>query len=133
MARIRYKRASSPYGFKVTLTLTLTLALALKGHKGGVGAPLPAALPEPQSSQILRAACAKASAQSPGDGPDMCELVCRLYAGQGPKKKLGSDKTPPLSRRSSTVPHTERQRGVGRGTVPLPCRKDSEIMGSGSW
>eukprot|EP00964_Phaeocystis_antarctica_P010056 scaffold5489_cov64-Phaeocystis_antarctica.AAC.1 len=30
-------------------------------------APLPAALPEPQSSQILRAACAKPSAQSLGD------------------------------------------------------------------
>eukprot|EP00964_Phaeocystis_antarctica_P050909 scaffold29661_cov35-Phaeocystis_antarctica.AAC.1 len=30
-------------------------------------APLPAALPEPQSSQTLRAACAKPSAQSLGD------------------------------------------------------------------
>eukprot|EP00964_Phaeocystis_antarctica_P025511 scaffold14346_cov40-Phaeocystis_antarctica.AAC.1 len=30
-------------------------------------APLPAALPEPQSSQILRHACAQPAAQSPGD------------------------------------------------------------------
>ena len=30
-------------------------------------APLPAALPEAQSSQILRAACAQPAAQSPGD------------------------------------------------------------------
>eukprot|EP00964_Phaeocystis_antarctica_P074436 scaffold45753_cov97-Phaeocystis_antarctica.AAC.9 len=30
-------------------------------------APLPAALPEPRSSQILRAACAKPSTQSLGD------------------------------------------------------------------
>eukprot|EP00964_Phaeocystis_antarctica_P141093 scaffold106085_cov32-Phaeocystis_antarctica.AAC.1 len=29
---------------------------------------LPAALPEPQSSQILRHACAQPAAQSPGDG-----------------------------------------------------------------
>ena len=30
-------------------------------------APLPAALPEPQSSQILRHACTQPAAQSPGD------------------------------------------------------------------
>ena len=43
-------------------------------------APLPAALPEPQSSQISRNACAQPAAQSPGDAPrhlrHVCVLVC---------------------------------------------------------
>ena len=50
--------------------------------------PLPAALPAPQSAQILRAACAKPAAQFPGDRPRVMlprtcvfeELVSRIWA-----------------------------------------------------
>eukprot|EP00964_Phaeocystis_antarctica_P023128 scaffold12923_cov64-Phaeocystis_antarctica.AAC.6 len=53
-------------------------------------APLPAALPEPQSSQILRAACAQPAAQSPDDA----RTCVSSYMGRAwhvRKKRAGSE------------------------------------------
>ena len=87
-------------------------------------APLPAALPEPQSSQILRAACAMPSAQSLGDAQTFVSVWDQL--GKVLKNSLGSDKTPPLRRKpvrsgefllKTKRAHCERPRGAFAGSV----------------
>ena len=54
-------------------------------------APLPAALPEPQSSRILRAACAQPAAQSPGDGRTCASSYGVSWASSLKKKGFGEN------------------------------------------
>ena len=103
-------------------------------------APLPAALPEPQSSQILRAACAQPAAQSPGDARTCVSSYGASWAGSykplrgsGPQLALGS------ARRPSSLPSSKTAARAAKATLsawssnsvttqPLRTAMTSEIM-----